>query len=167
MSNYQTSEHNARLILRSIAERYGLGPEDLQDLRPSSDPPKIMSPDDAFTLIAPRLSVKDREVFVVICLDTRNGVKAVEELYVGTINSSHIRVAEVFKKAITINSPSIIIAHNHPSGDPTPSPEDVSMTKAIFEAGKLLDIELLDHLVIGSNSGSFISLKTRNLGFGG
>jgi len=70
----------------------------------------------------------------------------------------------LFKNAIRRNSASLIVAHNHPSGDPTPSPDDIAVTRAIIEAGKLLDVDVLDHLVIGS--GKFISMKQRGLGFG-
>ena len=74
-----------------------------------------------------------------------------------------VRVGEVFRPAVRANCASIIIVHNHPSGDPTPSPEDVRVTELIVEAGKLLDIEVLDHVVIGRNS--YVSLKERRLGF--
>jgi DNA repair protein RadC len=79
------------------------------------------------------------------------------------LNSSHMRVCELFRYAIRINAAAIIVVHNHPSGDPTPSPDDVVVTRAIVQAGKLLDIDVLDHLIIGK--GQFISLKERGLGF--
>jgi DNA repair protein RadC len=90
-------------------------------------------------------------------------VQAIPTVYVGSLNTAVIRVGEVFKEAIRWNSPAVIIAHNHPSGDPTPSPEDVQVTRQIVEAGQLLDIEVLDHLVIGQNR--YISLRERGLGF--
>jgi DNA repair protein RadC len=83
--------------------------------------------------------------------------------YVGTINSSQVRVAEIFREAIRQNAVGIIVAHNHPSGDPTPSNEDVTVTTELIEAGKLLGIDLLDHLVIGH--GRFVSLRERRLAF--
>lgn len=79
------------------------------------------------------------------------------------MNSSNVRVGEIFKQAIITDSAAAIIIHNHPSGGPTPSPDDIALTRALIEAGKLLDIEILDHLVIGS--GHFVSLKERQLGF--
>lgn len=79
------------------------------------------------------------------------------------MNASQVRIAEVFKAAIADNATSIVLAHNHPSGDPTPSPEDVAITRAILQAGKLLDIEVVDHLVITRDR--YISLKERGLGF--
>ncbi|RPJ43835.1 MAG: hypothetical protein EHM21_10965, partial [Chloroflexi bacterium] len=78
-------------------------------------------------------------------------------------NASTVRVAEVFKPAITRNAAGIIILHNHPSGDPSPSPEDVALTRSIVQAGKLLDIDVIDHLIIGQNR--WVSLKERGLGF--
>jgi DNA repair protein RadC len=85
-------------------------------------------------------------------------------VYKGSVNSSQVRVGELFKEAIRINASSLIVTHNHPSGDPTPSPDDVAVTRAIVQAGKLLDIDVLDHLVIGA--GKWISLKEKGLGFG-
>jgi DNA repair protein RadC len=82
---------------------------------------------------------------------------------VGSLNSSLVRIGEVFKQAIRLNSAAIILVHNHPSGDPTPSPDDVLVTRQVVEAGKLLDIEVLDHLVIGQ--GRYVSLRERGLGF--
>jgi DNA repair protein RadC len=85
------------------------------------------------------------------------------EVYKGSVNSSQIRVGEVFKEGIRKNASALIVIHNHPSGDPTPSPDDVAVTRAIVQAGKLLDVEVLDHLVIGH--GKWVSLKERGLGF--
>jgi DNA repair protein RadC len=99
----------------------------------------------------------------VLLLDTRNRLIDIEHLYQGSLNSSTVRVAEVFKKAMVMNAAAIIITHNHPSGDPTPSPEDIALTRTLVETGKMLDIQVLDHLVIGGNA--FISLKEKHLGF--
>jgi len=90
-------------------------------------------------------------------------VGAPVEVYHGSVNSTLVRVGEVFRPAVRANAASAIVAHNHPSGDPSPSPEDVSITRAIVEAGKLMDVEILDHLVIGR--GQFVSLKSKGLGF--
>ena len=99
----------------------------------------------------------------VVNLDTRNRVKSLVLLYKGSVNASQVRVGEVFRQAILENAPAIIVAHNHPSGEPTPSPDDVAVTRSIVQAGKLLDIDVLDHLIICQ--GSFVSLKERGLGF--
>ena len=96
-------------------------------------------------------------------MDTRNQVIKIQELYRGNLNSSSVRVGELFQEAVRIKAKAIIPVHNHPSGDPTPSPDDVAITHAFVQAGKLLDIEVLDHLCIGN--GRFVSLKERGLGF--
>ena len=105
----------------------------------------------------------EQEHFRQLLLDTRNRVVASVTLYIGSLNASIIRVGEVFREPVRRQSAAIIVAHNHPSGDPTPSPEDTVVTKSIVEAGKLLDIEVLDHLVIGHQR--FVSLRERGLGF--
>lgn len=126
----------------------------------------ISSPADAANLIMYELSALDQEYLYVIHLDTRNRViGSPREVYHGSLNTSLIRVAEVFSEAVKVNAAGIIVAHNHPSGDPSPSPEDVAVTRALVEAGKLLDIDVLDHLVIGQHR--FVSLKERGLGFSG
>jgi DNA repair protein RadC len=104
-----------------------------------------------------------QEQLRVLCLDTKNYVVAQQVVYQGTVNSSVVRVAEVFKPAISRTCPAIIVVHNHPSGDPAPSPEDVRTTEQLRKAGELLDIELLDHIVVGHNC--FVSMKERRLGF--
>ena len=96
-------------------------------------------------------------------LDTRNRLMDLVKLYQGSVNTSQVRVAEVFRAAITDNAPSIILAHNHPSSDCSPSPEDVAVTRAIVQGGKLLDIDCLDHLIVTHDR--FVSLKERGLGF--
>lgn len=125
--------------------------------------PVIHSPADAAALVMYEMSALEQEHLRVMLLDTRNQVIDIVELYQGSLNISMIRVGEVFKPAVRRNIASIIVVHNHPSGDPTPSPDDMAVTRAIVEAGKLLDIEVLDHLVIGQ--GKYVSLKERGLGF--
>ena len=124
----------------------------------------IHNPDEAAQLILYEMSALDQEELWVILLDTRNHFLMTETIYRGSLNSSQVRVGELFKSAVRRNAASIIVAHNHPSGDPTPSPDDIAVTRAIVEAGKLLDIDVLDHLVIGR--GNYVSLKERGLGFG-
>jgi DNA repair protein RadC len=125
--------------------------------------PVIQSPEDAASLILYEMGALEQEHLKVMLLDTRNRMVKLVEVYRGSLNSSLIRVSEVFKEAVRANAAAIIVVHNHPSGDPTPSPEDISVTSAIVQAGKLLDIEVLDHIVVGKNK--FISLKSRGLGF--
>ncbi len=125
--------------------------------------PSINSPADGAALLQYEMSALEQEHLRVILLDRRNRVLEVVEVYKGSVNSSQVRVGELFKDAIRMNASAIVVAHNHPSGDPTPSPDDVAVTRAIVQAGKLLDIDVLDHLVIGQ--GKWVSLKERGLGF--
>ena len=127
------------------------------------DKPRIQSPQDAANLVLYEMGALEQEHLRVLLLDTRNQVLKVEDVYRGSLNSSVIRVGEVFREAVRRNAAAIIVAHNHPSGDPTPSPEDVAVTRAIVDAGKLLDIEVLDHLVIGKNR--YVSMKSKGMGF--
>lgn len=123
----------------------------------------VSSPDDAFHLLKSEMMFLDQEHLRLILLDTRNKVLRTPTIYVGSLNTSVIRVGELFRAAIRENAAAFIVAHNHPSGDPSPSPEDINVTRQIVQAGKLLDIEVLDHIVIGQNR--FVSLKQRGLGF--
>jgi DNA repair protein RadC len=123
----------------------------------------IQSPEDAADLVQYEMSSLEQEQLRVITLNTRNHVLGVKTIYQGSLNSSQVRVGELFRPAIRENAAAIILAHNHPSGDPSPSPDDVSITKAVIKAGNLLDIQVLDHLIIGQ--GGFISLNRRGLGF--
>ncbi|MFT9495791.1 JAB domain-containing protein [Anaerosolibacter sp.] len=122
---------------------------------------KISSPDDVYELTVPFLKDLDREAMLVITLNTKNQPNSISVCSIGTINSSIVHPREIFKSAILSNAASIIIAHNHPSGDATESKEDVNISKRIYEAGKILGIELLDHLIIGD--GHFTSLKERGI----
>ena len=125
--------------------------------------PAINSPADAAALVQYEMSALEQEHLRVILLDRRNRVMDTAEVYKGSVSSSQIRIGEVFKEAIRKNASAVVVVHNHPSGDPTPSPDDVAVTRAIVQAGKLLDVEVLDHLVIGQ--GRWVSLKERGLGF--
>jgi DNA repair protein RadC len=127
------------------------------------DRPRIQSPEDAANLLLYEMGSLEQEHLRVLLLNTRNECMQSVDVYRGSLNSSLIRIGEVFREAIRQNSAAIIVAHNHPSGDPTPSPEDIAVTRALVEAGKLVDIEVLDHLVIGQNR--FVSLKAKGLGF--
>ena len=118
---------------------------------------QVQSSADAAQLLKPMMMHLDHEEMRILLLDIRNCVVANILAYTGTVNSSILRSAEIFKPAIVRNCPSIIIAHNHPSSDPTPSPEDLEVSEQLVASGKLLDIEVLDHLIIG-NPG-FMSLK--------
>ena len=125
--------------------------------------PLINSPADAAALVSYEMSALEQEHLRVILLDTRNRVLDIVEVYKGSVNSSQVHVGELFKAAIRRTASALIVVHNHPSGDPTPSPDDIAVTRAIVQAGKLLDVDVLDHMVIGQ--GRWVSLKERGLGF--
>jgi DNA repair protein RadC len=129
----------------------------------ASEPrPVIRSAADAAGLLQYQLSSFDQEHFYALPLDTRNRLIGQPlEVYHGSLNTATIRVGEVFRAAIKLNAAALIVAHNHPSGDPSPSADDIAVTRALAEAGKLLDIDLLDHLIIGRSG--FVSLKERGL----
>ncbi|MBV6452073.1 MAG: hypothetical protein MHPDNHAH_02824 [Anaerolineales bacterium] len=129
----------------------------------ATERPSINSPADGAELLKPFIGNLDHEELWVIVLDRRNRVIQLVRLYQGSVSSSQVRIGEVFRQAIIEQASGIIIAHNHPSGDPTPSPDDVAVTRAIIQAGKLLDIDVLDHLVVCADR--HVSLKERGLGF--
>ncbi len=124
----------------------------------------INSPQDVANLVMGEMAALEQEHLRVLLLNTRNEVLSIQDIYVGNVNSSVVRPAEVIRPAVRDNAPSIIVVHNHPSGDPTPSQEDVGITQQLAAAGKLLGVELLDHVVIG-NGGRFVSLNEQGLGF--
>jgi DNA repair protein RadC len=128
-----------------------------------SERTQIRSPADAAGLLSLEMAHLDQEQLRTVLLDTKNWVQGVATVYIGSVNMAQIRVGEVFKEAVRRNSTALIVAHNHPSGDPTPSPEDILVTMRIVEAGKLLNIECVDHLVIGQ--GKYVSMRERGLGF--
>jgi len=129
----------------------------------ASERPVIGSSIDAAGLFIPFMGNLDHEELWIALLNTRNRVLHLVKLYQGSVNCSQVRVGECFQAAIINKAAAIIVAHNHPSGDPTPSPDDVGLTRAIVQAGKLLDIEVLDHIIVACSG--FISLKERGLGF--
>jgi DNA repair protein RadC len=125
--------------------------------------PQVSSPGEAANLVMAEMAPLEQEHLRLLLLDTKNRLLASPTLYIGNVNTTILRVAELFREAVRHNSTAMIVVHNHPSGDPTPSPEDVCMTRTIVEAGKLMGIDVLDHVVIGR--GRFVSLKERGLGF--
>ena len=126
--------------------------------------PEVNSPQDIANLLMGEMSFLDQEHLRAVLLNTKNQVLGVSQVYIGNVSASMVRPAEIFRPAIRENCPSIIVVHNHPSGDPTPSAEDVVVTRQLVKAGNLLGIEVLDHVVIG-NGNRFISLKQKGLGF--
>jgi DNA repair protein RadC len=126
--------------------------------------PQVKSPQDAVNLLSD-MSTLEQEVMRTLLLDTKNRVLAMPTIYRGSLHTTVIRINELFREAVRQNCAAIIVAHNHPSGDPTPSPEDIAVTREIVQAGKILDIDVLDHVVVGAGQ-KFVSLKERGLGFG-
>ncbi|MCU7201200.1 JAB domain-containing protein [Turicibacter sanguinis] len=119
----------------------------------------ISSPYDAYEMIKDQLQDLDREQFIIACLNTKNEPTNITVVSVGSLNKAIVHPREVFKTAILSNAASIMAFHNHPSGDTTPSQQDLQLTNRLYEAGELLGIKLLDHLIIGD--GSFTSLKEK------
>lgn len=123
----------------------------------------VSSPGDAANLLMSEMTFLEKEHLRLILLDTRNKVLATPTVYIGSLNASVVRVGELFRAALKENAAALIVAHNHPSGDPSPSPEDIKVTRQLVQAGKILDIDVLDHIIIGRQR--FVSLKERGLGF--
>jgi DNA repair protein RadC len=124
---------------------------------------QITSAADIATLLMAEMSYLDQEHLRAVLLSTKNHVIKITTIYIGSINSAAVRIGEVFKEAIKVNAASLILTHNHPSGLPDPSPEDVAVTHQVIEAGRLLGVDVLDHIVIGQ--GRWVSLRERRLGF--
>ncbi|OCZ51370.1 DNA repair protein RadC [Dehalobacter sp. TeCB1] len=123
----------------------------------------VNSPSDAARIAEDYLVNVDREHFVVMMLDTRNNVIGINTVSIGSLNSSIVHPRETFKPAIIHNASSLILVHNHPSGDPTPSREDIDITKRLADGGKLLGIEILDHVIIGDGNRRYTSLKEQGI----
>lgn len=121
----------------------------------------INSPKDAAEIVMEDMRYFKKEHFRVIFLNTKNIVIDVKDLSIGNLNSSIVHPREVYSEAIKKSSASIIVLHNHPSGDPTPSQEDINITRRLIESGKIIGIDLLDHIIIGD--GSFVSLKEKGI----
>ena len=127
------------------------------------DLPTINQPGDIAALFSAWMAYQEREELHVVLMNTKNQVIGTSKLYEGTVNSALVRPAEVFSGALKRNCPAIAVVHNHPSGDPTPSDEDIETTSKLAEAGDLLEVELVDHVVIGH--GKSLSMRERRLGF--
>jgi DNA repair protein RadC len=123
----------------------------------------IRSPHDVYTHLGVELASLEREELRVLLVNTKNRVMRVVTVYVGNVSSSLVRVGELFREAVRENVAGVILVHNHPSGDATPSPDDLHLTAEALAAGRLLDINLLDHIVIAS--GGNVSLRDRGVAF--
>lgn len=145
-------------LLGEIAMRYEV---ETQPERPTEDLPSINTPKDVYDLLGKEMAALAQEQLRVLLLDRRNRVLGQRTVYQGNVFSSVVRAAEVFRAAVVESMPAVVVAHNHPSGAADPSPEDVAITRDLAKAGRLLGIELLDHVVIGGKS--FVSLKEKGL----
>ena len=145
-------------LLGELAVRYEV---ETHPERPKGELPAISCPEDVRRLLAPEMAHLAQEQLRVLLLDTKNLVVGQRVVYQGNVSSSMVRAAEVLRPAVVEAVPSIIVSHNHPSADPTPSPEDVAITRELAQAAKLLSIELLDHIIIGGDRA--VSLKERGL----
>lgn len=121
----------------------------------------VRSPEDVSALVMEEMRYLDREQFRIVLLDAKNHVLGVKTVSVGSLSSSIVHPREIFKEAIARSSAAIILVHNHPSGDPTPSQEDLEVTRRLVEAGRLLGIEVLDHIVVGDNR--YVSFKEKGI----
>jgi DNA repair protein RadC len=166
-----------RAPFHELCEQHGIGEAKAAQLKAAielgnrlkleapEERPTVNSPAEAAALVQYEMSALEQEHLRVILLDTRNHVLAIDSVYHGSVNTAQIKVGEIFKAAVRRNAPCLIVVHNHPSGDPTPSPDDIAVTRAIVQAGKLLDVDVLDHIVIGNGPNRWVSLKERGLGF--
>jgi DNA repair protein RadC len=176
VSRYGGLSGLARANLAELQKEKGLGFAKSCDLKAAlelgrrlaaehpEERPIVASPQDVMNLLGTEMSLLDQEQLRVVLLDTRNRVLSMPTVYAGNVNTSVVRVGELFRDAIRNNAVALVAVHNHPSGDPAPSSEDVAVTRLIVEAGKLLNVDVLDHIVIGG--GRCVSLKERRLGMG-
>lgn len=155
----RTREKRAEIMLQKLRRLH----EELNTLYGSApeERPRIENPRTAAELFQPFLAHLDHEELWIGLLDTRHRITSMVKVYQGTLDQTPVRIADLFRPAIVNGSAAIIIAHNHPSGDPSPSPEDINITRGIIEIGKLLGIEVLDHLIVGHGHDWFVSLKQR------
>jgi DNA repair protein RadC len=134
----------------------------LQQEQPEAKP-VVSAPQHVYALLGAEMALLDQEHMRVLLVNTRNQLMATTEVYRGSVDSAQVRMSEVFREAIRQNAPCVILVHNHPSGDPSPSPDDVNLTRQAVDAGRTLNIEVLDHVVIGDRR--YASLKQLGLGF--
>lgn len=123
--------------------------------------PRISEPDDVRALLQRQLAYQDREIFVIVVLDARNQVIGVNTVSIGSVSASIVHPRETFRPAILMGASSLVLAHCHPSGDPSPSKDDIELTRRLVKGGEILGIEVLDHIIIADSS--FLSLKEKGL----
>jgi len=174
LSTFGNLKNIAAASMEELTKIKGIGPakaaqikaafELSKRLEDSSDKDRkttVKSPEDAIKSVKNQLKGKKKEHFLVLSLDTRNHLINTQTISIGSLDSSIVHPREVFKEAISSTAASVIFAHNHPSGDPTPSEDDIKLTKRLVEAGEILGIEVLDHIIICDKD--YISMKSKNL----
>ena len=169
-----TPAHIVLEACRELAAERGLGPATAAQLKAAlelgqrlatlqpEERPSISGPEDVVGLVGAEMALLEQEELRVLLLSTKNRVQAIETVYRGSVNSAQVRIGEVLRDAVRRNCPAVIAVHNHPSGDPTPSRDDVRMTKDLVLAGELLDIEVLDHVIVAAG-GRHVSLREDGL----
>lgn len=167
----------ARSDLSLLAEMHGLGPAKATTiaaafelgrraaLEAGGTPVAVTTPAEIVRLLQPEMELLQQEELRLLILDTKHHVVAAPMLYRGTVSAAPGRVAEVFREAVRRGAAKVAVAHNHPSGDPAPSQDDIAFTRGLVQAGRLMDIAVLDHVVIGQGPGRWVSLRERRLGF--
>lgn len=176
LSHFGSLPGLARASVEELSALHGMGPAKAAEIKAALElgirlaasvddlKPVVRGPQDAANLVLTEMSLLTEEELRTLILDTKNQVLTVHRVYRGTVNSAPMRVAEVFREAVRRNAPSIVVVHNHPSGDPTPSDDDVRATERLRDASLILGIDLLDHLIVAG--GKYVSLRQKNLGFG-
>jgi DNA repair protein RadC len=169
LSKFGSLQGIADSSVEELSEINGIGPAKATQLKaafelgrrleatPSEGKAQVKSPEDVVNVVGGRLKGKKREYFLTLLLDTRNRLIRVATVSMGSLDSSIVHPREVFKEAISASAASVIFVHNHPSGDAEPSEDDIELTRRLVEAGKVLGIAVLDHVIVGD--GVFMSLK--------
>ncbi len=175
LQRFESLHGIAKACTAEICQIHGIGPTKAAKIKaalelglrlnmpPVATKPQIRTPNDVANILMLEMSLLEVEHLRVVLLDTKNFVSCVHTVYAGSLNAAVVRIGEIFREPVRRLAASIVIVHNHPSGDPTPSPEDVRVTEMLIEAGRLLDIQILDHIVFGRNR--YVSLKERGLAF--
>ena len=174
LSRFGNLKGVANASMEELSEIKGIGPakaaqikaavelsKRLESVADESQKPPIKSPADVATIVRGQLKGKKKEHFLVLCLDTRNRLINCKPVSMGSLDTSVVHPREVFKEAISSSAASVIFVHNHPSGDPEPSKEDIELTKRLSKAGEIMGIEVLDHIIVCDKS--YLSLKAKNL----
>ncbi|HJN93724.1 MAG TPA: DNA repair protein RadC [Dehalococcoidia bacterium] len=163
-----------RASAHELAAERGLGPASAAQLKAAlelgrrfatlqpEERPTITGPEDVLSLVGSEMAILEQEELRVLLLNTKNQVQAIETVYRGSVNTAQIRIGELLRDAVRRNCPNILAVHNHPSGDPAPSKDDIRMTRDLVLAGQLLDIDVLDHVIVGSG-GRHVSLRNADL----